>query len=420
MTSPEMNQKIALFRYSLIAPIVTNTFTQSSIKEYLAEIAAKTYSLPDGKKREYSPETIKGWLIDYRKHGIEGLYPKSRSDKGASRKISDETRNFIINTKINNPKKTARYIYHEIIAKGIENENSISLSTITRFIKQANLTSQKLTPEDRRAFEFEFANECWQSDVSVGPYLTIEEKKYKTYIVAFLDDSTRLIVGCKAFYRDDLLSLMAVFKDAVASKGIPKKVFVDNGKIYKSEQFQLICASLGCILSFAKPYSPQSKGKIERWFQTMQKQWMNSINWNDFKSIDALNESLNIYVNSYNNNIHSSTKQSPIEKYMDGINKIRFVSSRKELDYLFLYKVQRTVKNDSTVSIGTRIFEVPLKYVREKINIRYDPSSIETAYIFSDDGKLIDTIFPVKKIDNSKVRRNTDSNPIDFSAFEAN
>ncbi|WPC39760.1 DDE-type integrase/transposase/recombinase [Clostridium sp. JS66] len=419
MISHELSQKIALFRYSLIAPIITNTFTQSSVKEYLSEIAAKSYTMPNGGRKEYSPATIKGWLTLYRKHGIDGLYPKTRDDKGCSRKISQETKQFIINCKINSPKKTAKHIYHEVIAKGFENENNISLSTITRFIKQANIAPQKLAPQDRRAFEFEYANECWQSDVSVGPYLTIQGRKYKTYIIAFLDDASRLIVGCKVFFKDDLLSLMAVFKDAVASKGIPKKVFVDNGKIYKSEQFQLICASLGSILSFARPYSPQSKGKIERWFQTMQKQWMNSINWGDFKSIDILNESLLTYVNHYNKTFHSSINSTPFDKYMNNIENLRFVSSKSELDHLFLYKVQRTVKNDSTVSIGTKLFEVPLKYVREKINIRYDPTSLDKAYIFSEDAKLTDTIFPLKKIDNSKVRRsNNDS--VDFSAFKAN
>lgn len=193
---------------------------------------------------------------------------------------------------------------------------------------------------------------------------------------------------------------MAVFKDAVASKGIPKKVFVDNGKIYKSEQFQLICAALGSILSFARPYSPQSKGKIERRFQTMQKQWMSSINWCDFKSIDILNESLLTYVNHYNKTFHSSINSTPFDKYMNNIENLKFVSSKSELDNLFLYKVQRTVKNDSTISIKTKLFEVPLNYVREKINIHYDPTSLDKAYIFSKDGKLADTIFPLKKIDN--------------------
>lgn len=63
------------------------------------------------------------------------------------------------------------------------------------------------------------------------------------------------------------------------------------------------------------------------------------------------------------------------------------------------------MKNDATVSLNRITFEVPLEYVGDKIHIRYDPTGLEKAYIFSADGKLTDTIFPVKKIDNSKVRR---------------
>ena len=308
----DLRQKIALFRYSLIAPIITQTFTQNSVKEYLQEISAKTYSTPDGKAKEFAPETIKEWLLLYRKHGIQGLYPKIRVDKGGSRKISDELSNFIMECKLNSPKRSAKSIHQEIIAKGFASSDSLSLSTVERFIRNANITSKKLAPEDRRAFEFQFPNECWQSDISVGPYLTINEHKFKTYIVATLDDSSRLITGCKAFFKDDLLSLMSVFKSAVASKGVPKKLFVDNGMVYKSEQFQLVCASLGTILCYARPFSPQSKGKLERWFQTEQTQWMQIIDWTKFKSIEELNESLSKYVSEYNNTAHSSTGNTPL------------------------------------------------------------------------------------------------------------
>jgi hypothetical protein len=70
----------------------------------------------------------------------------------------------------------------------------VSLSTVQRFINKANLTSKKLEPIDRRAFEF--ANDCWQSDISIGPYLTINGKKHKTHIFALIDDAL-----WKAFHR---------------------------------------------------------------------------------------------------------------------------------------------------------------------------------------------------------------------------
>lgn len=415
-----LRQSIALFRYSLIAPLITETFTQSTAKEYLEEISAKEYNTPKG-TREYAPATIKEWLRLYRRFGIDALYPKIRSDKGKSRNLSNDAKEFIISTKLNSPKRSAKSIYQELIAKGYVSYDETSLSTVQRFISKSNISSCKLEAVDRKAFEFEFPNECWQSDISVGPYLNIGSKKHKTYIIAILDDSSRLIIHAEAFFNDNLLSLLSVFKKAVAKRGIPKKLFVDNGKVYKSNQMQFICASLGTILSFARPYSPQSKGKIERWFKTLQDQWMNVINWNDFSSLEELNSSLFRYVEeNYNSKVHSSINEKPIDKFIRFIDLIKFIPNKQEIDYTFLYRVTRRVKNDSTISIQNILFEVPLKYVKENINVRYDPTSMDKAYIFSADNILLDTIFPVKKIDNSKIRREHNFKSVDFSSFNPN
>jgi hypothetical protein len=255
-------QDIALFKYSLIAPLVTKTYTQKSAKDYLEEITARVHDTPRG-KREYAPATLKGWLRLYRKHGIDGLYPKVRSDKGKLRKLPEQAKDFIVSAKKDNPVRTARSIYQELIAKGYLGFEDISLSSIQRFISKANITRKKLEPLDMKAFEFEFPNECWQSDVSLGPYLTLDGKKRKTYIIAFLDDATRLIVHAEAFFNENFLSLLSAFKKAVGKRGVPKKLFVDNGKIYKSKQMEFICASLGTVLAFARPFRPEAKGYVK-------------------------------------------------------------------------------------------------------------------------------------------------------------
>ncbi len=413
-----LRQRIALFRYSLIAPLVTETFTQPTAREYLEDVCSKKYDTCRGNKEEFAPETLKDWLRKYRSYGIDGLYPKGRSDKGKSRKLPDEAKDFIVNTKLSFPKRSAKAIYQELIAKGYIGYGNISLSTVQRFISKADISKIKLEPVDRRAFEFEFANDCWQSDISVGPYLTVDGKKHKTYIIAIIDDASRLIIHAEAFFFENLLALLSVFKKGIAKRGIPKKLFVDNGKVYKSNQMQFICASLGTILCYARPFSPESKGKIERWFKTLQDQWMNVIDWASFKSLEELNVSLNHYVEKdYNNTVHSSIGQVPVDKFFSHIEHIRFVASKQELDYIFLYRVCRKVKNDATVSIDNLLFEVPMNYIGDRVNIRYDPTCLDKAFIFSEDGKFMDSICPVRKIDNSKIRRNDNVKSVDFSCF---
>ena len=411
-------EKIALFRYSLIAPLITDTYPQESAKAYLKETCAQKFDSPPGMKKEYAPSTLKDWLRLYRKHGIDALYPKTRSDKGKSRKLTEKAKKFIINAKKDKPKRTAKSIYQELIAKGIIAHNDLSLSTVQRFISKKKLSRKKLEPVDRKAYEFEFPNECWQSDVSVGPYLNIDGKKHKTYIIAILDDATRLIIHCQAFFKENFLSLLSVFKQGVGKRGIPKKIFVDNAKIYKSSQMQYICASLGTILCFARPFSPESKGKVERWFETMHSQWMNVIDWNQFSSLKELNESLQDYVeNNYNKTEHSSIDAKPIDKFVEHIDRIKFLENKKQLDNTFLYRVKRKVKKDATISLNTITFEVPMKYIGEKINVRYDPSALDKAFIFSEDGEKKKTIHPVDKVANSKVKREHNIEPVDFSSF---
>ena len=415
----KLRREIALFRFSLIAPILNNTYPNKTVKDYLEEICAKVYDSPLGLKKEYAPSTIKEWLRLYKTKGIDGLYPKNRSDKGESRKLKAEVKELVIKLKKANPKRTAKSIYQEIIITTKVKPFELSLSTVQRYIKNLDLSTDS-NIKDRRAFEFENANDCWQSDISVGPYLTINGVKHKTYIVAFLDDASRLIVSCKAFKSDNLLSVLEVFKDAVATRGVPKKVFFDNGKVYRSGQMELICASLGCALCFAEPYSPQSKGKIERWFQTLQKQWQQLIDTSSFQSIDELNKSLNEYVElNYNRAYHNGIKDKPINKFLANIDNIKRFTEQ-ELRNVFLYRVERKVKNDSTVSIDKEIYEVPSKYIGSKLYIRYDPTNNEEAFIFSENGERLERIVKVNKIDNSKLKRGSKKEAVDFSPFSDN
>lgn len=121
--------------------------------------------------------------------------------------------------------------------------------------------------------------------------------------------------------------------------------------------------------------------------------------------------------NTYHKSIHSSIKMKPIDKYIEHIDKIRFVPSKQALDYIFLYRVERRVKNDTTIPILNSIFEVPTKYIGERIKVRYDPTTLDKAYIFDDNGKCLLEIYPVNKVDNSKVIRGSAKKAADFSAF---
>jgi putative transposase len=159
-------EKIALFRFSLMAPLLNNTFAEATAKAYLESVCARTYEVPFYGTKEYAPETIKGWLLEYKKHGIDGLYPLQRSDKGTSRSLNESARQYVIDSKNSYPERSAKSIYHELIARGIVNSGSVSLSTLQRFIKNHCLKKPISQIKDRRSFEMQYPGDCWQTDYS--------------------------------------------------------------------------------------------------------------------------------------------------------------------------------------------------------------------------------------------------------------
>ena len=304
----ESRNEIALFRYGLIAPLITDTYEESSQTKYLKNVASKTYEI-NGRSEKYAWQTIKSWYSAYKSGGYEALIPKTRSDARTSRKLSIDAINQIIDIKEKYPHITGTLIYQKLIEDGFINPNDVSLSTVLKYIRDNKYKFAEIDGIDRRAFVMEHANDCWQADTSRGPYLTINGKKVLTYLIAIIDDASRMIVGAKFFFNDKAINLQEVMKNAIKTYGIPKKLFVDNGKTYKNNQLNIICASLGLILIHARPFSGASKGKIERFFHTMKSTWMRGLNWDEITNIDELNELLNDFINIYNNTEHSSKKK---------------------------------------------------------------------------------------------------------------
>lgn len=146
-------------------------------------------------------------------------------------------------------------------------------------------------------------------------------------------------------------------------------------------------------------------GKIERCFRTIKDNFINCTDWNSFSSLEDLNQKYYNYVNNeYNNHFHSSIEDTPRNRFMRDYSRLKFVSSDEVLDEYFLHSFERKVSTDSTVQIFCKNFEVPSKYMKQKITIKFNPNNLDVAYIY-DNGKKIDTIYPVKKVDNSKIKR---------------
>ena len=99
------------------------------------------------------------------------------------------------------------------------------------------------------------------SDVMHGPSVLVGERtKRKTYLIAFIDDATRVIPYATFTLAENTATFLPVLKQAIARRGLPQRLYVDNGANYRSHHLALVCAKLGIALIHARPYRPQGKG----------------------------------------------------------------------------------------------------------------------------------------------------------------
>ena len=297
----EKRQSIALMRYGAIAQVVNGLPDGSaSMSEYFRKVSEQGIRHPDGSTRHYEENTLENWYRLYCKGGFEALMPKGRSDAGQSRKLDDELRAVIRTLHHTHPRMPATEILRTLREQGSVGAGEVSESTVRRYIRQlGEVQEADGEAQEMRRYERPHINEVWCGDSSRAPSL-----KRKVYIIALLDDASRMIVGAGAFFEDNFVNLMAVAKSAVAKYGCPRVFNFDNGGPYKNQQMKLLAARIGSIVHYCKPYTPTAKAKIERWFRTLKDHWIAGLDMRQFHSLGQLEDSLFAYVHTYNTTPH--------------------------------------------------------------------------------------------------------------------
>ena len=394
--------RLDLFRYGIISPLIYDN--KQKVRDFCAQAAEKQYFY-NGKNYKFSEDTIRKWYYKYLNTGFDSLNKKIRVDNKESRKLNEEVIAYILDLKSKYPHITTKSIYYKLKEdKYISSD--IKIDCFYRYIKAKDLTKLQLTKQERRRFEKQFPNDCWQADTSYGPYIVVDGKKYRTYLIHFIDDNSRLIVGYGFFFHDSAINVQKVFKKAIKKYGKPKQIYLDNGKSYKNNQLEIICARLGVKLTHTHAYDPEAKGKVERCFRTIKEGWMYCSDWNKYNSLDELEKDYSNYLyNNYINKIHSELKDTPNNVWHNGIeNTIYKTYDEEELNKIFMLTDKRKVNKDRTIVFNNRLYEVPFKYVGTTVEIRYNADDINDLWIF-EDNKQQEKCKLLNKKDNAKVVR---------------
>ena len=218
----QKQQDIALMKYAAIAPVISGLPAQyKSFSEYFREVSEKGILHPDGTLRHYAVPTIAKWYELYSKKGFDALQPSGRSDEGKPRKLDNALREQIICLKEHYPRMGAAAIYKQLQHDGSIRRGELSESTVLRFLNRLALEKKLTNHQDMRRYERPHINEVWCGDSSVGPYLkTPDGKKRRVYVIALIDDASRMVVGIDVFFNDTFVNLMSVLKSAVSKYGV--------------------------------------------------------------------------------------------------------------------------------------------------------------------------------------------------------
>lgn len=400
MTEKEREQ-VALFRYGIIAPLLNG---QVDSKQYFEELEGKVHSIPYYGERKIAVKTVKEWLLNYRRNGFDALKPKKRADRGNSRRLSPDDQDHILEIRKKFLHMPVSVFYEQLIRQGEINQNQISYSTINRLLKKHNLSGKILSAiPERKRFAHEKVNILWQADLSHGPYIKIKGKVKKTFLLAYIDDCSRLVPFAQFFTSEGFDGLRIVTKEALIRRGKPAIIYGDNGKIYRSETLQYACAQLGITLTHTQPYDPQSKGKIERFFKTVQTRFYPLLKAEPVESLEELNERFWRWLEEdYHRREHASLDgKTPHEVIHSQLESITFLEDTSILDSIFMKREQRKVKADGTISLNKQLYEVPADFIGYSVDVRIDDTGV---YIFKDDKKVAEAK-PVSMTDNAHVKR---------------
>jgi transposase InsO family protein len=392
------SEEVALFRFGVIGDLVHLPRGAKGLYERLREKADIDYRIPGSLRVRVAPETIRHWLRAYRKGGLDALQPRVRADHGQSHALPREVSDILIAIKDDKRDLSVQLVIREALASGKVPEGlPLAPSTVHRLLARAWLMAKEAgepTSKDHRRFTFEKAGDLWMSDVMHGPAVTVAGKKRKAYLIAFIDDATRVVPYAAFALSENTAAFLPVLKEAVLRRGAPRRLFVDNGSAFRSHQLALVCAKLGITLIHARAYHAQAKGKIERWFRTARMQLLPRLTPSDLASLDSLNRRLWTWVEGeYHHSPHRGLDGStPLDRWASLADEVRYLGP--DIDDLFLNEAKRKVARDRTVSLGGVVYEVDAALVGELVTLRHDPSK---------PGRTVQVWVKGKKVQDAKV-----------------
>lgn len=383
----------------------------NSIQARIKSVAMRTFKdQQTGCEYQFTWRTISTWLYRFKKRGITTLDNKTRSDKNSYRKVQvnelAEAINDIIPTLSKNkvgiiPKMA---IYRQLLQKNYFQRSQLSQTSFYRMVRQNDLLDFEQTKKLRHSFCMQFSNELWQADTMYGPSIKQSDGTWKkTFLIAFIDDASRLITHGEFFYNDNTKNMVDAFRTALFKRGKPDRLYFDNGSNYKSKEILQACIRLDILLSHAPVRDGAAKGKIERFFRGFRDRFL--VQHIEFKSLEDLNDKTHQWIeNDYNNQHHSAIQMKPLDRFVLDHSRIHFLTDDEFTEEVFMVEVTRKVSKTNLFCINSQKWECPVDLRDKSVQVRYDRNNKKQFIVYFKD-KRMGEASPLNLIYNANARK---------------
>ena len=386
-------------RFETIAPLLNEHIDVFERRQLRAKILESS---------GLSKRTLRRHIQYYKEKGYKSLADIPRSDKGSFRTVPEKAVEEAVKLRQELPSRSVRRIIEILVGEKILKPGEVNRTSLNRHLIQRGYGAAQLRAEGKSAqpasrFERKRRNDLWQLDVKYGKRKVDSNgrkiKTKKTFLLSLIDDHTRMPMHAEWYENQRLPILEDCFRKALLKFGKPSATLVDHGKIFVSRWFRLACARLGVRHITAKPYTPQTKGKCEKYHQRVD-EFLNEFALEPVQTLAEMNRKFSVYLDEgYIHDHHDALKieerdpktgellnkreRTPYQAYTEDPAKVRYISSLECRD-AFLWEEQRTVDKSGCISLKGVTFDVGVALARKRIDVRYDPFDISMVDVWHD------------------------------------